>query len=76
MIRAVLRLLVRSLVDLGLVCALLAGLLLFTSYRILRRLATDDPSELERHASTLLAALGTAAALAARYARAGAETDT
>lgn len=67
MLKALLRVLARGLVDLGLVCFIVAGLLLYTSFRVLRRLYTEDPSELERNALTLLAAIGTAAGAAARY---------
>lgn len=66
MIRALLRLAARSIADVLLVCLLACGLLGFVCYRILRRLATDNPSDLEEYARILLGAIGTAAALAAR----------
>lgn len=69
MIRVALRLLARSLVDLGFVSLLASGLLLYTAWRILRRLATDNPSDLEEYARVLFAAVGTAAAAAARANR-------
>lgn len=66
MIRALLRLAARTLIDAMLVCLLACGLLGFLAFRILRRLATDNPSDLEEYARILFAAIGTAAALAAR----------
>lgn len=65
MIRAAVRLLARSLIELGLVLFLVGGLLLFAAYRITRRIFTDREDALESLSGPLMRIAGGFAELAA-----------
>ena len=57
MIRYLARVLIRSLMDLALVALLVAGLLGFIAFKLLRRLVQEDDSYLERKALIVVEAL-------------------
>jgi hypothetical protein len=65
MIRALVRLLAKTLLELGLVFFLVGGLLLFVAYRCVRRVVTDREDSLESLSGPLLHIAGGVAELAA-----------
>lgn len=65
MIRALARLLTKTLIELGLVLFLAGGLLLFLAYRLVRRIVTDREDSLESLTGPLMRIAGGVAELAA-----------